>query len=124
MRCKSENISVHEAEENIMGFTYVDAGKYLLKTWYLPIFHQELVGNHHQSFKNPSFTKEASIIHVADHLVNNLELGDSGEISFPSPMNQEAWKNLELTDKISLERLNQEIQKKFNATIQVFLQAA
>jgi HD-like signal output (HDOD) protein len=124
MRCKAENIPVHEAEENIMGFTHADVGKHLLKTWDLPVFHQELVGNHHQPFKNSSFAKEASIINIADHLVNNLELGDSGESSFPSPMNQQAWENLELPDKISIDRLNQEIQKKFDATIQVFLQAA
>ena len=124
MRCKSENIPRHEAEKDILEFTHADVGKLLLKNWSLPVFHQEVVGNHHQPEKNLTFAKEASIIHVADHIVNHLELGDSGESSFPSPMNKTAWDNLGLPDGITLASLSKEIQKSFNATAQVFLQAA
>jgi HD-like signal output (HDOD) protein len=122
MRCKSENISLHESEKDIMGFTHADIGKHLLKTWGLPVFLQEVVGDHHQPGKNPNFAKEASIVHVADHIVNTLTLGDSGESPFPFPMNQTAWKKLEL--RISREGLGKEISKDINSTLQVFLQAA
>jgi HD-like signal output (HDOD) protein len=124
MRCKSENIPLHEAEKDILGFTHADVGKHLLKDWDLPIFHQEIVGNHHQPDKNPTFSKEASIIHVADQIVNKLELGDSGESAFPSPLNPAAWNKLELPEGMSLDKLGKEIQKQFNNTVQVFLQAA
>ena len=124
MRCKSENIPRHEAEKDILEFTHADVGKLLLKNWSLPVFHREVVGNHHQPGKNPTFVNEASIIHVADHIVNSLELGDSGESSFLSPMNKAAWDKLELPDGITVEKLSKEIQKNFNAAAQVFLQAA
>jgi HD-like signal output (HDOD) protein len=124
MRCKSESIPLQDSEKNILGFTHADVGKHLLKSWDLPVFHQELVGNHHLPGKNPTFAKEASIIHVADHIVNNLELGDSGESQFPFPMDQTAWKKLELPVGINMESLSKEIQKQYNATVQVFLQAA
>jgi HD-like signal output (HDOD) protein len=122
MRCKSENISVQESEKDILGFTHADIGKHLLKTWGLPVFLQEVVGNHHQPEKNSTFAKEASIVHVGEHIVNTLGLGDSGENQFPSPMNQTAWKRLEL--QISREGLGKEISKDINSTLQVFLQAA
>ncbi len=122
MRCKSENIPLQQSEKDIMGFTHADVGKHLLKTWNLPVFHQEVVGNHHQPEKNPSFCKEASIIHVADHIVNTLALGDSGESAFPCPMNRTAWKALEL--QTSREKLGTEINKHINSTLQVFLNAA
>ena len=123
-KCKSESIPLHEAEKGIMGFTHADVGKHLLKSWGLPVFHQEIIGNHHFPDKNPTFAKEASLIHVADHIVNNLELGDSGESPFPFPMNQAAWEKLDLPDRISIERLGKEVLKKYDETIQVFLQAA
>ena len=124
LRCKSENIPLHESEKDILGFTHADIGKHLLKTWGLPVFLQETVGNHHQPGKNPTFTKKASIVHVADHIVNILDLGDSGESPFSSPMNQIAWKKLELPQGISREKLGKEIYKHINTTLQVFLQAA
>jgi HD-like signal output (HDOD) protein len=124
MRCKSENIPLQEAEKDVLGFTHADVGKHLLKTWGLPVFHQESVGNHHEPDTKSNFSKEASIIHVADHIVNNLELGDSGESPFPSPMHPAAWETLRLPAGITMERLNKEVHKQFNATVQVFLQAA
>lgn len=124
MRCKSENIPLHESEKDILGFTHADVGKHLLKSWDLPIFHQEVIGNHHQPDKNPNFAKEASIIHVADHIVNDLELGDSGESAFPSPIDSSAWQKLQLPAGVTMEKLGEEIHKQFNDTVQVFLQAA
>ena len=92
MRCKSEKISLQQSEKDILGFTPADVGEHLLKAWNLPVFLQEVVGNHHQPEKNSTFSKETSIVHVADHIVNTLALGDSGESPFPCPMNRTAWK--------------------------------
>jgi len=123
-RCKSENIPLYESEKDILGFTHADIGKHLLKAWDLPVFLQETVGNHHQPGKNPDFAKEASIVHVADHIVNVMKLGDSGECPFPSPMDKTAWKKLELPKEISRKRLGKEINKNIYSTLQAFLQAA
>ena len=124
MRCKSEKISLHASEKDILGFTHADTGTHLLKTWGLPVFLQEVVGNHHQPGKNFSFSKESSIVHLADHIVNTLALGDSGESPFPCPMNRTAWKKIELPQGIFREKLGVEINKHINSALQVFLQAA
>ena len=120
MRCKSEKISLHESEKDILGFTHAGIGKHLLKTWGLPVFLQEVVGNHHQPGKNFSFSKESSIVHLADHIVNTLALGDSGESPFPCPMNRTAWKKIELPQGIFREKLGVEINKHINSALQVF----
>ncbi len=124
MRCKSENIPLQESEKDILGFTHAEVGNHLLNNWGLPVFLQEVVGNHHQPEKTTQFGKEAAIIHVADHLVNGLELGDSGEKMFPCPMSQAAWKMLGLPNDITEEKLCAEIKKHFSSTQQVFLQTA
>ncbi len=123
MRCKSENISLQDSERDILGFTHAEVGSHLLKTWGLPVFLQEVIGNHHQPEKTSKFRKEASIIHVADHLVNGLKLGSSGENLPPFPLSQSAWKILELPNHKSQESLCNEINKQFSSTLQVFLQA-
>ncbi|MBT5026835.1 MAG: HDOD domain-containing protein [Nitrospina sp.] len=124
MRCKSENIPLQESEQDILGFTHADIGKHLLKVWGLPVYLQEVVGNHHQPEKMPNFSKEASIIHVADQLVNSLELGDSGETIFPSKISSSAWKKLGLPKEITQKHLCEEIYKNVSSTLQVFLPAA
>lgn len=124
MRCKSKNISLEESENDILGFNHADVGKHLLKTWGLPVFHQEVTGNHHQPTKNPTFSKEASIVNVADHIVNKLELGDSGESSFSPPIDPTAWDLIALPHDVTLEKLSHNIKKQFNSTLQAFLQVA
>jgi HD-like signal output (HDOD) protein len=124
MRCKSENIPLQESEKDILGFTHAEVGNHLLKLWGLPVFLQEVIGNHHQPEKATQFGKEAAIIHVADQLVNGLDLGDSGEKMFPCSMSPAAWDMLELPNDITQEKLCAEINKHFKATLQVFLQAA
>ena len=122
MRCKSEEIPLHDAEKNILGFSHTDVGQLLLKNWKLPVFHQNIVGNHHQS--GSSIDLESGILNVADHIANDLKFGDSGEGLSPPPLDLELWEKLQLPEGTNIENIKAEVEQLYNSTSQVFLQAA
>jgi len=120
MRCKAEQILLHDAEKDILGFNHCDVGQHLLKTWSLPEFHQNVVGNHHHE----NIDLESGILNVADYIANDLKLGDSGEVLFPPALDAEILAQLELPDGINIEKIKAEVEKLYNSTSSIFLQAA
>ncbi|MBT6718896.1 MAG: HDOD domain-containing protein [Nitrospina sp.] len=121
MRCKSDEIPLHKAEKEVLGFSHTDVGKLLLENWQLPVFHQNVVGNHHTE---NSTDLESGILNIADHLANDLKLGDSGEASFHSEFNTEIWEKLQLSEGGDLEKIKEEVEQLYNSTSQIFLQTA
>lgn len=122
MRCKAEQISLHDAEKDILGFNHSDVGQLLLKNWSLPEFHQKVVGNHHPG--GASIDLESGILNVADYLANDLKLGDSGEVLFPPSLDEEILAQLQLPESINIEMIKAEVEKLYNSTSSIFLQAA
>jgi len=122
MRCKSEEISLHEAEKDILGFNHTDVGQLLLKNWQLPEFHQNVVGNHHHG--SSSINLEAGILNLADHIANELKLGDSGEGLFPPALDEEILGQLQLPEDLDIEKIKEEVEQLYNSTSSIFLQAA
>ena len=118
MRCKSEEIQLHQSEKDILGFSHTDVGEQLLKNWSLPKFHQKVVGNHH-----PSTDLESGILNIADHIANDLKLGDSGEALFPPPLDEEVLALLKLPEEIDINIIKEEVEELFNSTSSIFLQA-
>ena len=119
MRCKSEEIQLHQSEKDILGFSHTDVGEQLLKNWSLPKFHQKVVGNHH----HPSTDLESGILNIADHIANDLKLGDSGEALFPPPLDEEVLALLKLPEEIDINIIKEEVEELFNSTSSIFLQA-
>ncbi len=76
---KNQNIELCEAEREVLGFDHAELGGKMLDEWNLPEFHQEVLKFHHNPSLAPNYMIEASIIHVADILMNTLDLGSSGE---------------------------------------------
>jgi hypothetical protein len=97
-------------------------GQLLLKDWKLPVFHQNVVGNHHQP--NSSIDLESGILNVADHIANDLKLGDSGEALSPPPLELELWEKLQLPEGTNIEKIKVEVEQLYNSTSQIFLQTA
>jgi HD-like signal output (HDOD) protein len=122
MRCKAEKMLLHDAEKSILGFSHTDVGQLLLKKWKLPAFHQNVVGNHHQA--SSSIDLEAGILNVADHIANDLKLGDSGESLSPPPLDLELWERLQLPEDTDIEKVKADVEQLYNSTSQIFLQAA
>jgi putative nucleotidyltransferase with HDIG domain len=86
---------LYQLENSCLGGKHTLIGKYLLKTWKLPFELENNVFHHH----NPSAAHhpvKATIVHLADIMVNALGLGSSGE-RFVPPLDYKAWDNLGLS---------------------------
>ena len=72
----------HEAEDQILGFTHMAAGKYLVETWGLPeIFHAPIGCHHHPAdvrFVNKDIEKLARILHLAGLYIEFFNRSDPG----------------------------------------------
>jgi len=61
------------AEKEIIGFTHGDVGAALIDAWKLSDTLKEVVAFHHTPLKAKKFRMEASIVHIANCIVNALE---------------------------------------------------
>lgn len=63
----------NEIEVNVMGFTHADLGAELLRHWNFPDSLVEASAYHHQPDHAHKFHQEASIVHIANVIANNLQ---------------------------------------------------
>jgi len=64
---------LYRAEKEIIGFTHGDVGAALINAWKLSDTLKEVVAFHHTPSKAKKFRMEASIVHIANCVVNALE---------------------------------------------------
>lgn len=93
---QSEDKSLLQVEKEALHYTHAQVGGILLKEWRLPPGLSNAVNYHHEPLKAKTHGREASIVHVADFLMYEMELGRSGEPSIPT-LQPEALKLLDLT---------------------------
>jgi HD-like signal output (HDOD) protein len=92
-RSRNRSKLLIEEEKDYLGCDHSAVGKQLLKQWKLPLILENCVFYHH----NPSDAQHAvpaTIVHLADIMVNSLGIGSSGE-KFVPPLDSAAWENLE-----------------------------
>ena len=82
----------------MLGFDHTQIGAMLMQKWKLPVILEQTVGYHHQPMLS-QHPQEASIVHIADILINALMIGTSGE-RFVPPVIPEAWTELRLPTEI------------------------
>ena len=90
----SDNL-LYRQENRVLGGNHSLIGQYLLKEWKLPFELQNNIFFHH----NPSDAPDpvmATIIHLADIMVNALKLGSSGERFVPF-FDEKAYEKLEIS---------------------------
>ncbi len=93
-RSRNRSNLLYREEEYHLGCGHAEVGRQLMKQWKLPLILENNVRFHH----NPSAAQQvvpASIVHLADLIVNMLGIGSSGEKFIP-PLDQTAWEALEL----------------------------
>lgn len=108
-----------EAESQVLNFDHQQIGGELLHQWHYPALLIQAVANHHQPMRCEGARVEASVVHVADHLVQAMSLGTSGE-RFVPPLDVRAWNLLGL-DSEALRRVVQEIDNQIEVVQSVFL---
>jgi len=85
---------LYETETEYLGCDHTQVGKQLMEQWKLPLILENNVLYHH----SPSKAQQpipATIVHLADIIVNSLGIGSSGE-KFVPPLDTAAWENLDL----------------------------
>ena len=93
-RSRNNNRLLYEEEQDYLGYDHAQVGKQLMEQWKLPLILENNVLYHHK----PSEAQQpipATIVHLADIIVNSLGIGSSGE-KFVPPLDLEAWENLQL----------------------------
>ncbi|HSH16864.1 MAG TPA: HDOD domain-containing protein [Verrucomicrobiae bacterium] len=89
-RCLKTNEVMQTVEREVFGYDHAEVGGCLLSSWGLPPQLEEAVASHHlpqRANRNPML---ASVVHIADVVVNALKLGNSGVPVMPK-LSSHAW---------------------------------
>ncbi len=98
-RSQEKRMLLYEAERQVLGFDHTEVGEALLSAWNFPEGMRETVRRHHQPMGAGIFQLEASLVHLADFLVNAMALGSSGESRIP-PLDAKSWIRLNFSADI------------------------
>ena len=93
--CYRSDKLLYQAEDGYLGCNHTHMVQHLMQHWKLPVALQNNVIHHH----NPSQAQDpvpATIVHLADIMVNALGMGSSGE-RFVPPLDNAAWEELDLS---------------------------
>ena len=93
---RKEDISYHEAEMRVLGIAHPHIGNWLLEQWNLPKNLRDAVAYHHHPTAAREHVTIASIVHLADFLVQLFEYGNGGDDHVPW-LDPHALKHLKLT---------------------------
>lgn len=85
---------LYQEEQDYLGADHALVGKELMEQWKLPLILENNVLYHHKPSEAQQ-TIPATIVHLADIIVNSLGIGSSGE-KFVPPLDTKAWESLEL----------------------------
>jgi HD-like signal output (HDOD) protein len=118
-----EPMLFYEAENKVMGFDHTLLGEWLLTNWKIPPSVCAAVRHHHQPFSQRKGTPEAQdlivdIVHMADVICCNLEIGDSGNKA-PNKFNDEHAQRISI-DPDALEKVTARSQEQIEKDSSIF----
>ena len=94
-RARNHNKLLYKEEKEYLGCDHAQLGVQLMNQWKLPLILRNNVLYHHKPSAAPQ-SVPATIVHLADIIVNSLGIGSSGEKFIP-PLDNNAWEILELS---------------------------
>ena len=113
-----EKMLLRDAEQKVLGYDHQQIAAELLQSWSYPTALVQAVAFHHTP--NQSLARlDAAVVHIADHLVNAMGIGSSGEQSIP-PLDDKAWALLGLNPDV-LGRLTEAVDEQILAVEEAFL---
>lgn len=116
----SSHVPLYKLEKKILGFDHGTIAQILLNEWKLPQLISTAVENHHYPTKSVTYNLEASVIHIADLLINSIQLGTSSGVSTVSPLNSKAWDAVGLSSALVPDLLTR-VESQYQDTVEVFL---
>lgn len=96
---RARDLSMQEAEQEILGLTHADIAGWLAESWHLPIVLKEPMMFHHHPALSSVAPKQTAIVHVADVLVKAMGCGSSGDDRVPA-LSPGAWEAVGLRDEM------------------------
>lgn len=120
-RYRGERLLLREAEVRVLGYDHQQIGGGLLKHWKYPGHLTQAVECHHQPGLSDAGRDAAAIVHFADHLVNAMQIGSSGERHVP-PLNTKAWDSMGLPLE-ALPSIVRTVDEQIEAVQEIFLAA-
>lgn len=119
-RAHSNVAQLHDEERAALGFDHGRVGMLLLQGWRLPAQLVEAVGYHHTPVLSRSYALEASIVHVADILVNAAALGCSSGSHRVPKLDARAWEALGLSSALIPDILER-VEQQYHDAVEIFL---
>ena len=116
--CQRDRLLLRDAEKRVLGYDHQQIAAELLQSWSYPPVLVQAVGHHHTPALSVAKI-EAAVVHVADHLVNAMALGSSGEKWVP-PLDERAWAALGLAPEV-LHRILETMDAQVLAVEEAFL---
>ena len=117
-RCKENHENLFAVELEVFKASHAKVGGQLLKGWGLPKSLYEPVLFHHQPEKAKDYSLVANIVHVADSLVEELQLGTSGE-EVANSVKPENLQKLGFNE-LPIDKFEKSIREQFQAALSVF----
>lgn len=96
---REKDVSMREAERELLGTDHSEVGAWLAKSWFLPDRLVEPIARHHDVAASYSFTLQTSIVHLADVLVKASDFGFSGDDLVPR-IQPAAWEKIGMSESL------------------------
>jgi putative nucleotidyltransferase with HDIG domain len=119
-QCRERHQMLYLSEQQQLGFDHGVVGMQLLQHWKLPAVMCNAVGYHHHAQHSRDYAREASIIHIADLLVNGLQLGTTNGIPLVPPLHEPAWDTIGLSTALLPDILGH-IEHQYHDVVEIFL---
>lgn len=95
----TDEMPVHEAEWQIMGFDHAQVGGELARQWHLPPLLEECIAHHHGIHLAHRYPRETALVHIANILALMAEVDslDPGDVP---PIDPQAWEVTGLDEEL------------------------
>lgn len=103
---RDKQLSMREAEQEVLGTDHAEVGGWLAKCWFLPDKLSEPIAFHHDVDLAVHHRVKTAVVHIADVLIKASGFGDSGDTFVPLIQNT-AWDVLNLTDQHLVELVDE-----------------
>jgi len=113
-----ERVLLRDAEKKVLGYDHQQIAAELLQSWSYPQVLVQAVAFHHTPAQSAA-RLDASVVHIADHLVNAMGVGSSGE-HFVPPLDDRAWATLGLEPEV-LAKMIESLDEQIHAVEEAFL---
>lgn len=103
---RGKQLTVQEAEREILGTDHAEVGAWLAKCWFLPDKLSEPIAFHHDVDQAVNHRVKTAVVQIADVLVKAAGFGDSGDTYVPR-IQESAWEVLKLADQHLVELVDE-----------------